>query len=86
MIDDHQRCTTKFIAHLALGILALSARVPFEDLVLLRQSDGRRFAIKSTPRIIVHLPAGSAYVEHVLLAQGRVLVKDGNYCPLKTVQ
>jgi len=79
-VPDYQ---TNGGAHLALGILALPAPVPVEDLVLLWQRDGRRLAVKRTPRVVVHLPACPAYVEHVFLAQGRVLVKDGNYCPLK---
>lgn len=72
----------RLVAHLALRILALSAGMPVEDLVLLRQGYSR-LAIKRTPRIVVYLPAGPAYVKHVFLAQGRILVENGNYCPLE---
>lgn len=72
-----------FIAYLAFRILALLARVPLEDFILVRQSYGRCLAIKRAPRIVVDLPAGPAYVKHVLLAQSRVFIEDGNYCPLR---
>lgn len=57
--------------------------MPVQDLVFLGQPYGRRLAIERAPRVVVDLPAGPAYVEHVFLSQCRVLVEDGNYCPLE---
>jgi len=73
----------EFVAHLALRILALPAGMPIEDFVLLRQSYSRRFAIKRTPRIIIYLSASPTYIEHIFLAQSRVFIENGNYCPLE---
>lgn len=70
------------VRYLAFGLLAIPAIVLLQNFLLLRQSNGRSFAVQSSPRVVVHLSARSTDVEHVFLSQRRVLVEYRDYSAL----
>lgn len=69
--------------YLAFGLLAIAAIVLLQNFLLLRQSNGRGFAVQSSSSVVVHLSARSTDIEHVLLTQRRVLVEYRDYGALR---